>query len=81
MLDTEAEIGILIEGPLMRGVDVGELVGGKQGREIFSGVAASSPPPCGEGQGWGSGGNAKTSTPSLDLPTPHPTLPHKGGGL
>jgi hypothetical protein len=45
----EAKIGVLIEGPLMRGVDVGELVGGKQGREIFSGLAASSPPPCGEG--------------------------------
>src|SRR5580704_9991327 len=40
-----------------------------------------SPPPCGEGEGWGSRGNVKTSTNASHLPTPHPTLPHKGGGL
>jgi hypothetical protein len=47
--DAESKIPVLMERALMRGVDVGELVGGKQGREIFNGVAASSPPPCGEG--------------------------------
>src|ERR1700675_219321 len=45
--DTEPKIGVLMEGAPVCGF--GELVGGKQGREIFSGVAASSPPPCGEG--------------------------------
>src|SRR5580700_6654430 len=37
------------------------------------------PSPCGEGQGWGSRGFAQMSTSRSYLPTPHPTLPHKGG--
>src|SRR5580700_847421 len=39
------------------------------------------PSPCGEGKGWGSRGNVKASTNGSHLPTPHPTLTHKGGGL
>ena len=44
-----------------------------------------SPPSCGEG-GWGSGGFtlrrlAHPSTSVPNLPTPLPTLPHKGGGI
>ena len=35
MLDAEPEIGVLMEGPLMRGVDVGKLVGGNQGLGYF----------------------------------------------
>src|SRR6185312_15801817 len=49
------------------------VIGGRAG-------AHCSPPPCGEGQGWGSRGKAQASTLSHHLPTPYPTLPHKGGG-
>src|SRR5580692_5181411 len=50
-------------------------------RDCCAALPLFSPPPCGEGQGWGSRGNVKTSTDASHLPTPHPTLPHKGGGL
>ena len=39
-----------------------------------------SPPPCGEGLGVGVARSAKVVSASRELPTPHPTLPHKGGG-
>ena len=52
---------------------------------ISSPPPAYSPPSCGEGSGVGVGRFyfAKTSalsTGAPNLPTPHPTLPHKGGG-
>jgi len=47
----------------------------------------SSPPPCGEGIGVGVGRERARIDDILKvvlaenyLPTPHPTLPHKGGG-
>ena len=49
MPDAEPKIAVLVEGALVCGV--GELVGGKHGREIFSGVAASSLPLVGRGRG------------------------------
>jgi tRNA pseudouridine32 synthase/23S rRNA pseudouridine746 synthase len=39
-----------------------------------------SPPPCGEGSGVGVERSAPSVDASHDLPTPHPTLPHKTGG-
>jgi tRNA pseudouridine32 synthase / 23S rRNA pseudouridine746 synthase len=40
-----------------------------------------SPPPCGEGLGVGAGlFAASVGDTSPSLPTPHPTLPHKGSG-
>jgi hypothetical protein len=37
-------------------------------------------PLVGKGWGWGSGGRVLASMPACNLPTPLPTLPHKGGG-
>jgi len=39
-----------------------------------------SPPPCGEGLGVGVGRSGTPVDAAPDLPTPHPTLPHKGRG-
>jgi len=39
-----------------------------------------APPPCGEGSGVGVGRLHASFDASHDLATPHPTLPHKGGG-
>ena len=46
--DAEPKIAVLMEGALVCGV--GKLVGGKQGRKIFNGVAASSLPLVGRGR-------------------------------
>jgi len=40
----------------------------------------SSPPPCGEGSGVGVGRQSTPVDAARYLPTPHPSLPHKGGG-
>jgi tRNA pseudouridine32 synthase / 23S rRNA pseudouridine746 synthase len=39
-----------------------------------------SPPPCGEGLGVGVERSCESGDASRHLTTPHPTLPHKGGG-
>jgi tRNA pseudouridine32 synthase / 23S rRNA pseudouridine746 synthase len=43
-------------------------------------VMGRSPPPCGEGLGVGVGRSGACVDASPHLTTPHPTLPHKGGG-
>jgi tRNA pseudouridine32 synthase / 23S rRNA pseudouridine746 synthase len=43
-------------------------------------VMGHSPPPCGEGLGVGVGRSGACVDASPHLTTPHPTLPHKGGG-
>ncbi len=44
-------------------------------------MGKSSPPPCGEGLGVGVERSCAIVDASRNLPTPHPTLPHKGGGI
>jgi tRNA pseudouridine32 synthase/23S rRNA pseudouridine746 synthase len=43
-------------------------------------MGASSPPPCGEGLGAGVARSPAPVDATHHLPTPHPSLPHKGGG-
>jgi tRNA pseudouridine32 synthase/23S rRNA pseudouridine746 synthase len=43
-------------------------------------LGSSSPPPCGEGSGAGVGLSPTPVNVSPRLSTPHPALPHKGGG-
>jgi tRNA pseudouridine32 synthase / 23S rRNA pseudouridine746 synthase len=40
----------------------------------------SAPPPCGEGSGVGVGSQSTPVDAARHFPTPHPSLPHKGGG-
>ena len=43
-------------------------------------IGRYSPPPCGDGLGVGVERSPTSVDASHDLPTSHPTLPHKGGG-